>query len=136
MMVMKSSRRKTNPSIRNCPGAGRPSCTESFSSASRDGQLSTKLETGTLEHMNVKGFSGYKSAQKREPYSIKASNTNKYVAVYPPLYVGVEELQHADLQREVLLKISGQSFHKLLRTVTIRCNLKGIVNLYLRYLYL
>ncbi|TNN57727.1 hypothetical protein EYF80_032095 [Liparis tanakae] len=36
--------------MRNCPGAGRPNDTESFSSASREGQLSTKLDTGILAH--------------------------------------------------------------------------------------
>lgn len=40
--------RETNPRIRNCPGAGRPNGTESFSTARRDGQLSTKLDTGIL----------------------------------------------------------------------------------------
>lgn len=39
--------------MRNCPGAGRPNCIESFSSASRDGQLSTKLETGILGQKEV-----------------------------------------------------------------------------------
>lgn len=34
--------------MRNCPGAGRPNGTESFSSARREGQLSTKLDTGIL----------------------------------------------------------------------------------------
>lgn len=37
------------PSIRNCPGAGRLSCIESFRSISSDAQLSTKLGTGILQ---------------------------------------------------------------------------------------
>ena len=37
------------PSIRNCPGAGRLSCIESFSRISSDAQLSTKLGTGILQ---------------------------------------------------------------------------------------
>jgi hypothetical protein len=39
----------TYPSIRNCPGAGRLSCMESFRSISSDAQLSTKLGTGILK---------------------------------------------------------------------------------------
>lgn len=41
----------THPSIRNCPGAGRPSGMESFRSSSKEAQLSTKLETGILEEI-------------------------------------------------------------------------------------
>lgn len=37
------------PSIRNCPGAGRLSCMESFKSINSDAQLSTKLGTGILQ---------------------------------------------------------------------------------------
>lgn len=37
------------PSIRNCPGAGRLSCMESFRSINSDVQLSTKLGTGILQ---------------------------------------------------------------------------------------
>lgn len=37
------------PSIRNCPGAGRLSCIESFKSINNDAQLSTKLGTGILQ---------------------------------------------------------------------------------------
>lgn len=39
---------ETNPRMRNCPGAGSPKGTESLSRASREGQLSTKLDTGIL----------------------------------------------------------------------------------------
>lgn len=45
---LRGERRETDPSIRNCPGEGRPKGSESFSRASRDGQLSTKLDTGIL----------------------------------------------------------------------------------------
>lgn len=37
------------PSIRNCPGAGRLNCMESFRSINNDAQLSTKLGTGILQ---------------------------------------------------------------------------------------
>lgn len=38
-----------HPSMRNCPGAGRPSCIESFRRSNSDAQLSTKLDTGILQ---------------------------------------------------------------------------------------
>lgn len=41
------------PSMRNCPGAGKLSCTESFSNAKSDGQLSTRLDTGILQEIKL-----------------------------------------------------------------------------------
>jgi len=40
--------KSTYPSMRNCPGAGRPTWMESFNRSSRAAQLSTKLVTGIL----------------------------------------------------------------------------------------
>lgn len=41
--------KSTYPSMRNCPGAGRPTWMESFNRSSSAAQLSTKLVTGILK---------------------------------------------------------------------------------------